>query len=131
MEINVSKLTDPIELVILRPHGPIDASNYEQLVNEAHRVYDSGARYLVIDLSRTPYMSSSGIVALHTIALLMNSDFSALRSTDDQADIKGLKQYVKLVNPPARIVQLLEMAGFNRFIDSHPDLETAIASFQS
>lgn len=130
MEIDVSKLTDPVELVILRPHGPIDASNYELLVSEAHRAFDSGVRYLVIDLSRTPYMSSSGIVALHTIALLMNNDFSALRSTDNQADSQELKQHVKLVNPPARIVQLLEMAGFNRFIDSYPDLQAAIASYQ-
>lgn len=121
MEITVTKIQTPVAVTVLQPHGALDASTYQDLVSKAHDVYEEGARNLIIDLGDTPFMSSSGIVALHTIALLLHGENSLLPES-------GTQKRIKLVNPPPRVDHLLEMAGFKRFIESFTTMEGAIAS---
>ena len=133
MEITVSKIASLNPITILQPHGPLDAATYQDLVDAAHLAYDEGCRHLIVDLSDTPYMSSSGIVALHTIALLLHEELPEARGSWDEtrnaAQDQQLKRRVKLVNPPPRVDQLLEMAGFKRFIEAYNNLDDAIAAF--
>jgi anti-anti-sigma regulatory factor len=126
MEITVSEIQGPVAITVLHPYGPLDASNYQELVNKAHAAYDAGSRH-------TPYMSSSGIVALHTIALLLQDDWPEVHAnwseTSSFEQDRRLKKRVKLISPPPRVDQLLEMAGFKRFIETYTDMETAISAF--
>lgn len=141
MQITVSKVQGSVSITILHPFGALDASNYHELVNKAHEAYDAGSRYIIVDLSDTPYMSSSGIVALHSIALLLHDDALDERSstpenktweeTDLQLKSIDLKRRVKLVSPPPRVDQLLEMAGFKRFIETYASLDAAILAFSA
>jgi anti-anti-sigma regulatory factor len=92
-------------------------------------------RNLVLDMTGIPFMSSSGIVALHTISLLLRDErlpelkngWAALRGVANENS--GLQQHVKLVNPQLRIYQTLDITGMKNFFEIYNDLALAVASF--
>jgi anti-anti-sigma regulatory factor len=136
MNITVDQVQGRVPVAVLTPHGDLDASNYQDLITEAQEAYKSGTRDIVLDLSDTPYMSSSGLVALQSIAALLRGDespdpesgwdaFHAIQRDRES----GCQEHFKLLNPQPRVDRVLEMVGFKRFMEIHNDLETAIASF--
>jgi anti-anti-sigma factor len=123
-------------ITVLGTHGDLDASNYQDLIARAQDAYDAGTRDMLLDLSDTSYMSSSGLVALQSIASLMRGEeptdseegWGAIRAIDRHRE-SGLQKHLKLLSPQPRVERVLEMVGFARFLEVHTDLESAIASF--
>ena len=74
MQMTVDHVQSRVPVTVLTIHGDIDASNYEQVIAKARELYAAGARRLLLDLSDVPFMGSSGVVALHSIALLMRGE---------------------------------------------------------
>ena len=136
MDITVSQVEGRVPVTVLKTHGDLDASNYQDLIAKAQEVYDDGAHDILLDLSDTPYMSSSGLVALQSIAALCRGEqvpdleegWGTIRAIDRERDA-GLQPHLKLVNPQPRVDRVLEMVGFKRFLEIYADLDTAIASF--
>ena len=94
------------------------------------------ARDFLIDLSNLTYVSSAGLVALHTVALLARGEalpdteagWSAIRSVGG-AGSGGVQAHVKLVNPREEVKSVLDMVGFNAAFEIFSDLDEAIKSF--
>ncbi len=137
MEITVTQVQGTsVQVTVLGTHGDLDASNYQDLISKAQEAYDAGARDLLLDLSDTPYMSSSGLVALQTVASLLRGErvteseegWGAIRAIDRHRD-SGLQQHLKLLNPQPRVERVLDMVGFTRFLEVYPNLDAAISSF--
>lgn len=136
MEITVSQAEGKVSVTVMQTHGALDASTYEQLIEEARQLYDAGARDLIIDLSDTPLMSSAGLVALHTIALMLRgealpdaeSGWESFRAIDRYRE-GGVQDHLKLLNPNPHVDKSLEMVGFKNFIEVYGDLDEAVASF--
>ena len=136
MHITVSEVQGTVPVTVLQIQGEIDASNYQRVTARAKQAYDAGTRNLVLDLSEVPFMASSALVALHSVALLMRGEappdpdagWGALRSIDREREA-GLQQHVKLLNPQPKVERVLKMAGFDRFFEVYTDQEEAIASF--
>lgn len=136
MGITVHQAKGKAPVTVLQPHGDLDASNFRDLIAKAKEAHSAGARDILLDLSDTPYMSSSGLVALHSIATMLRgetppdleSGWGTFRSIDRDKDL-GPQQHFKLLNPQPEVDKVLEMAGFKRFIEVYTDLETAVASF--
>jgi hypothetical protein len=83
-----------------------------------------------------PYMSSSGLVALHRIAVMLRgqdvtepeSGWEAIRAI--RRDVgTGLIEHFKLVNAQPDVNESLTISGFTHFIEVHADFEAAVASF--
>jgi hypothetical protein len=74
MDITVQQKQGRVPVTVLQTHGDLDASNYQALIAKAQQVYDAGARNILIDMNDTEFMGSSGLVALHSIALLLRGD---------------------------------------------------------
>ena len=136
IQLTVSQLAGRVPVTVLRPRGELDASNYQDLIAEAHKVYATGARNIILDLSEVPYMSSSGLVALQSIAAMLRGEsppnpeegWSAFRAIHRDRDA-GSQAHFKLVSPQPRVDEVLETVGFKRFLEVASDLETALASF--
>ena len=136
MEITMYQVQGKVPVTALQPHGDLDASNFRGLIARAEEVYDTGGRDILLDLSDTPYLSSSGLVALHSIAVMLRgekppdleSGWGTFRSIDRDKDL-GLQQHFKLLNPQPDVDKVLEMAGFKRFLEVFTDLDAAVASF--
>jgi anti-anti-sigma factor len=74
MNITVTQAEGRVPVTILHPHGDLDLSSFQNLIALAETAYNEGARDILLDLSDTPYMSSSGLVALQSIAALTRGE---------------------------------------------------------
>jgi anti-anti-sigma regulatory factor len=136
MEIKTSTAPDSPGTVILSLNGELDASNYLDVIEKVRQLYKGGARQLVIDLSDVKFLSSSGLVSLHSAALIMRGDeppnpelgWSAFHAIASDVD-RGFETCCKLVNPQGRVRKTLEMTGFNTFLEIYDDVDAAVGSF--
>ena len=134
MEIKVSTESGRVPVTVLHVDGNIDSSTYEQFQSTAKKLIEDGARYLLVDLSHAPFVSSAGLRALHAL-------FNELRSRNPNADLndeqmkKGISAgtykspHLKLLNLSPETKTAFETSGFDMYIEAFNDMETAIASF--
>lgn len=134
MEIKVSTESGRVPVTVLHVDGNIDSSTYEQFQSTARKLIDEGARYILVDLSHAPFVSSAGLRALHTL-------FNELRSRNPEANLsneqikKGISAgtykspHLKLLNLSPETKTAFETSGFDMYIDTFTDRNAAIASF--
>jgi len=136
MTVTLEQAKNNSQVSILGIEGDLDASNYQEVIDTARQARDLGAKFLLINMSEMSFMSSSGLVALHSVALLMRGEvppdpeygWEAFRSIDRDRD-SGTQERVKLVNPNPRVDRSLETTGMKEYFEIHADLDTAISSF--
>lgn len=137
MQIKTEAAAGMPALSIIGLAGELDASNFKELIDEAQKLYDQGARRLILDLTGLNFMSSSGLVALHSIARIFRGDapsdleagWSAIHAMSEDI-LGGKERSVKLVNPQPKISSTLEKTGMDRFFAIYPDIQGAMESFQ-
>ena len=136
MEITVSQAQGRVEVTILQPHGDLDAASYTDLIAAAQEAREAGASDILLDLGDTPYLSSSGLVALQSIAALLRDEeptdleagWDAIRAIKRGPET-GCQEHFKLLNPRPRVARVLEMVGFTQFLEIYDNLQDAVASF--
>ena len=136
MEISVSKQTGRVEVTVLSLNGQLDGQSYQELIQQGRGLYDAGARSFLLDLSGLTYISSAGLVALHTLALLLRGE-SLPVTEDGWASMKAVKkdvggkreEHLKLLNLQPEVRNVLEMVGFDRAFEMYSNLEEAVGSF--
>ncbi len=136
MELTVSPAPDKPEVVVMALAGDLDASNYLQVIERVDQLYKGGARGLIFDLTNTEFVSSSGLVAIHSMALLMQGErppspedgWGAIRALKGGAGDKA-RERLKLVNPQPRVAATLDKVGFSEGLEIFPTVEAALAAF--
>lgn len=136
MNITVSQAQGNVPVTVIKLDGELDGQNYQDLINKAREVYEGGARNFLIDLSDLTYVSSAGLVALHTVALLARGEalpdteagWSAIRSVGSTSS-SGIQEHVKLFNPRNEVKSVLDMVGFSSAFQIYTDLDEAVKSF--
>jgi len=116
--------------------GQLDGQNYQDLITKAQELNKAGAQDFLLDLSDLTYISSAGLVALHSVALLLKGEelpdtehgWSAYRSIG-RTSAAGLQAHVKLLNPRDEVKGVLEMVGFTNVFEIFTDLDEAVKSF--
>lgn len=135
--ITTSQVQGRVPVTILRPHGPLDAGYYRELIVKAEELYQAGTRFIILDMSDVPSVSISGMVALHGIAALLRGEapldpeagWATLHAVTGDLATGGLQARFKLLNLQPQVEQLLTQAGVKCFLAIYSDLETAVASF--
>ena len=136
MQIKITKQEWRVFVTIMHLSGNLDASNYIEVINKAQELYTGGARDILIDLSGVPYVSSAGLMSLHTVVLIFagqsmysketgRPSFRAINLERDGA----VRQHVKLFGPQPAVEQVLDVVGLKQFFDVYTDLDTAIKSY--
>ncbi len=136
MEIVMKEAEARVPVTIMQLHGELDASNYLDVIAKAKELHAAGTRNLVLDLSDLSFMASSGLVALHSTALIMRGDeppdpehgWGAFHAIAKERET-GLIANCKICNPQPAVLRSLEITGFKAFLDVYTDLDTALASF--
>jgi anti-anti-sigma regulatory factor len=136
MIIDVEEAQGTVPVTIMHLHGQLNASNYLEVIARAQELHEAGTRDLLLDLSDLSLLASSGLVALHSMALIMSGSqapdpehgWAAFRAMarDVHADVA---QQCKLLNPQPSVVRTLEITGFKAFLEIYTDLEAALAAF--
>lgn len=134
MNITISQEQGKAPVTVIHIEGKLDGSNYKDLVAKGQELTQSGTQNILIDLTGVDFMSSAGMVALHSIAKLLKGQtlsneegWSLLHSIDRERS--GQQKQLKLLNPQPKVARSLELAGFNQLFETHTDLAQAIASF--
>jgi anti-anti-sigma regulatory factor len=136
MDIAISQEQGRASVSVIRIAGHLDGQTYQDLILKANEIVGAGAKNILLDLSDLTYISSAGLVSLHTIALLTRGEappdleqgWSTLKSMDRTRD-GGLQKNFKLLNPRPEITNVLEMVGFSEFFEVFTDRQKAIDSF--
>ena len=126
-----------IPVTILHIEGRVEGSNYEQLIAKAQELYANGIRNLLLDLSKLTFLSGTGISALHRVAQLfhgtartdLDEGWAEFRTEARDRDADAQTR-VKLLNPPAPILDTLNLVGFINFFEVYADVNEAVLSFQ-
>ena len=94
---------------IVHVAGKIDATTSEDLEDSLMDLLDKGETKIILELENTDYISSAGLRVLVVITKhLYDSGFFCL------------------CNVSENVSEIIEMAGFNTFMNVYEDLETAL-----
>jgi anti-anti-sigma regulatory factor len=112
------------------------ATNYQELIAKATEVYRAGTRDILVDLGQTAFVSSSGLVALHSIAVILKGEqppsseegWAAIHSVGRGLG-SGTQQHIKLLNLQPKVERVMEKAGLKELFEIYTDLAAAVASF--
>jgi anti-anti-sigma factor len=131
MDINVTFHQGSELIAIMKLKGDINASNFVQVNDKAQELYMNPARDLIIDLSDVPSISSTGLAAIHKIALLYSGVPQQVQENinPDFTHSSNARKHVKLLNPQPEVESTLEKAGLKLFFKVFKDLDSALASF--
>jgi len=138
LNVTVDKVEGTVPVTVVRLDGELDASNYGSLIDQTQALYTGGTRDLLLDLENLSFVSSSGLVALHRMALIMRGEmledaeegwnaFHAISRDLDSAE--SPETHYKLLNPQPLVHKVLDTAGFVNIMPVFEDEETAVASF--
>jgi anti-anti-sigma regulatory factor len=136
MDISVSQMEGKVPVSVVRLEGQLDGQNYQELIAKAQELFKAGARDFLLDLSDLTYISSAGLVALHSMALLVKGEelpdteqgWSAYRSMG-RTSASGRQTHIKLLNPREEVKNVLDMVGFGNVFEIYTDLDEAVKSF--
>ncbi|MFL5642661.1 MAG: STAS domain-containing protein [Chloroflexota bacterium] len=135
LQTTVERVDGRVPITVLALDGELDASNFESVIEEVRGLYAAGARTLLLDLSGLTFMASSGLVALHTIVLVMKGEepqdtegWSAFHALSDAVDAGERQTEVQLCGVQPAVIRVLERTGLDRLFVVHPDRATAIAA---
>lgn len=136
MDITVSQKPGNVPVTVIKLDGQLDGQNYQDLIDRARELYSAGSRDFVLDLSDLTYISSAGLVALHSVALLVKGEelpdteqgWSAYRSMG-RTSASGVQTHIKLLNPREEVKNVLDMVGFGNVFQIYTDLDEAVQSF--
>jgi anti-anti-sigma regulatory factor len=138
MKIYLEEVEADIPVTIIKLVGDIDASCFKEVIKAGQDAYNNGTRNLILDLSQVGFTSSSGLVALHSIALIMRGEdtpnleegWNAMHAAAEYAEgTTNYERHFKLLNPTPRVRQTLQKTGFDHAFEIFDNREIALASF--
>jgi anti-anti-sigma factor len=132
MDITVAQESGRVPVTVIQVAGDTDSASAAEFEKKVMEVIDGGARYLVLDLSKVPYMSSAGLRVLQNV-------FDKLRSLSaDESDKEMYRKinegsfkspHLKLLSPTKEVVEVLKMTGFDMLVSIETNLKKAVDSF--
>lgn len=132
MDVTVQQENGRVPVTVVQVAGNTDSASAEEFEKKVMEVIDGGARHLVLDLSKVPYMSSAGLRVLQNV-------FDKLRSLSaDESDKEMYRKinegsftspHLRLLNPTKEVVEVLKMTGFDMLVSIDTNLKTAVDSF--
>lgn len=136
MNITVSLENRRVPVTVVALDGQLDGQNYQDLIAKTLELYDSGAHDILFDMTKLTYISSAGLVALHTAALIVRGEslpdsdhgWAAIKSMDRSRGA-GKQEHIKLLNPSSNVNSVFEVVGFSLMFDIFDDREKALQSF--
>jgi anti-anti-sigma regulatory factor len=136
LEMTVTEEDGRRPVTVLAVSGEIDYANFGDLTERARALYEAGSRDLVLDMSGVTYLGSSGLVALHGVAMIFRGQeppdpeqgWSAIHAMNED-DASGTDPHVKLLSPSPQADRVLERTGMRDLFEVFDDRAAAVGSF--
>jgi len=136
VEITTAIENRKVPVTVMHIHGNIDSTTYESFTTQTNELIGGGAHYILIDLSNSPFISSAGLRTLHGIFKKLSSLYPDPNLSEGEIkkriSLGAYKSpYLKLLNLSKETQTAFTLSGFDMFIETFTDKETALASFQA
>jgi anti-anti-sigma factor len=112
--VETSQAQGRVPVTVFHLQDRINLGNAAEMEKAAKEAFENGARDMVIDLTKTPSITSAGIRSLVTIYKMFSVD--------------GAK-HVKLAGASEQIREVLTIAGITQSIEMFDTVDEAVASF--
>jgi anti-anti-sigma regulatory factor len=138
MNIVVEQVNGTKPVTVMKIQGELDGRSYLDLIEEVQQLYIAGMRHLLLDLSEMTFMSSAGLVGLHTVVTVMSGRplpnledgwGSIHKIARDVENPVGYSDYCKLLQPQPRVQKTLDVTGFTHILEIFDDRNAALNSF--
>ncbi|HMB21833.1 MAG TPA: STAS domain-containing protein [Anaerolineales bacterium] len=138
MEISVSQAQGKVPVTVMKIDGRLDGQNYQELIKKAQELFSAGACDFLLDLTDLTFISSSGLVALCSVAMLARGEKLSEAAEGEaepvtrpivRATESGAQQHFKLLNPRPEIMHVFDIVGLGTMFDVFTNLEEAVNSF--
>jgi anti-anti-sigma factor len=128
VEITKSESQGRVPVTIFHISGAFNSD--EPLAALVKEAVNAGVRNILLDLTGVTYISSAGLRVLHTT-------YTMLRDTSETqgAVSAGLREgsyyspHLKLLKPSKMVKEVLQMSGYDMFLESFTDEKKAVDSF--
>lgn len=131
MKIKKTEKMSHVPITIFHIDGRINLDTADDLRNEARSAHENGVKNLILDMKDVKSLTSEGLRAIHFIYKL----FLEKTEAEDKKGATGStgsvikSTHLKILNPTDNIRRVINIAGFDLFIDVFDDLDQAITSF--
>jgi anti-anti-sigma factor len=137
LETTVEQVDGSPPVTVLALDGELDATTYERLIDTVRQAYEGGTRNLVLDLSGLDFVSSSGLVAVHSAMRIMRGEtppdveegWQALREIHQEAEDGTVHANLRLCGVQDGVQKVLDRTGLAPLLPSYADRASAVASF--
>lgn len=118
LRITVEQAVAKVPVTIFRMKGWLDAQSEEQLVREAHKAHEGGARFLLLDLREVSTLTSAGMRGIQKVYKLFTPEGEAYKVA-----------HVKICESPPQIYHVLGITGFLHNMPNYESRQAALDSF--
>jgi len=131
MEITVSHEQARVPVTVLHVKGNVTGNTYQQFEETARDAIKGGAQYVLIDMTDVGYISSAGLRSLQYLLSLLPRPPASTQDAEKKGAARPIRKspYLKLLNPSLRVLQPLQLVGFDAFFEIYNDYRQAIDSF--
>lgn len=132
MELTAAHKEGRVPFTIFQIEGQINMGTHKILEDKARQELADGMHYLLIDLSQVTSLTSAGLRTIHLINNLLSSNPPADAAPIEEQELGGAKSispYLKLLNPQPHIRRVLNISGFDAYIQVFDDQQVSIDSF--
>ena len=128
LNISISEVQARVSVTILQIDGRLNMSNSDDLEQAALRAYQQGARYMLLDLSRVLSVTSAGLRSIHAVYKMV-SETSSQPAGEATSSQRSKSPYFKVLTTSPHVIKVLNIAGFDIYMDIYQDLQEAITAF--
>ena len=137
LQTTVEQVDGPTPVTVVALDGELDGATFEGVIGTIRDLYVAGTRKLLLDLSGLEFISSSGLVAIHSAMRVMRGEappdteegWEALRAIRDEVDDGKQHTSLRLCGTQDAVQKVLDRTGLGPLIPGYPDRETALADF--
>ena len=118
-------------VLILQLQGHLTAHTADTLTDYARLVKESGARFVLVDLSGVGMITSAGLLALYNCCMNFtpHAEIEVWQKAHPGEIFKS--PYFKLAGASPDVYYVLNLAGFIHNIPIYPSIEEALVSFEA
>jgi anti-anti-sigma factor len=116
----LNAVKEPVLITVFHVKDNVNMGNYRELIQEAEKVYQEGARNLILDLADVRMISSAGIGGIVTIAKIFNSEAAP--------EPLLANRHLRVCNCTPMMFTTFEIAGLVEVLGVCKDLQGAVAS---
>jgi anti-anti-sigma factor len=132
MQLKVSTEKARVPVTVVQVEGNIDSASYTAFLAGAEEAIKGGARHMLIDLTKVPFVSSAGLRAFN---ILLGKLRELTPDISEEEMHKGINDgtykspHLKLLSPSRETTTVLDSSGFSMFIEIFRDMKSALAAF--